>query len=56
MSSTYDGKTGETCQMSGVYKCDTHADNTIPLSKGERFPPCSLGGGHGTTWRFVRAA
>lgn len=56
MASTYDGKTGETCQMSGVYKCDTHNSNTIPLSKGERFPPCSLGGGHGTTWRFVRSA
>jgi hypothetical protein len=54
--SQYDGKTDETCKESGIYKCDTHNANTIPLSKGERFPPCSWGNGHSATWRFVRSA
>ena len=49
------GKTGEKCQVSGEYRCSTHSSNTIPLSKGETFPPCSWGGGHATTWIFVRA-
>lgn len=44
------GRTGETCSESGVYYCSTHPDNTIPLSKGEKFPPCSRGAGHGATW------
>lgn len=50
------GRTGETCQQSGVYRCKTHPSNTIPLSKGERFPPCSQSGGHATTWELVRKA
>lgn len=50
------GQTGGTCQVSGVYKCSTHQSNTIPIAKGNRFPPCSLGGGHGTTWVLVRRA
>lgn len=33
------GRTGETCQVSGVYRCQTHSDNTIPLAKGDQFPP-----------------
>ena len=49
------GHTGQTCQLSGVYKCQSHPSNTIPLSKGEKFPPCSYGG-HGTTWVLVRPA
>jgi len=44
------GKTGEKCQESGVYYCSTHIANTIPLSKGETFPPCRSGSGHGATW------
>ncbi|PZR06081.1 MAG: hypothetical protein DI539_24570 [Flavobacterium psychrophilum] len=50
------GKTGEICQQSGVYKCSLHPTNEIPLSKGEKFPPCSKGGGHSATWILVRAA
>ena len=50
------GRTGESCQESGVYKCSTHPTNTIPLAKGNKFPPCSLGGGHSTTWTLVRRA
>ena len=50
------GKTGEKCHVSGVYKCQTHQSNTIPLSKGETFPPCSWGNGHATTWILVRTA
>jgi len=58
MSTSITGKTGETCQNSGVYKCQLHPSNTIPLSKGEKFPPCRIGvgGGHGTIWILVRFA
>lgn len=48
------GRTGETCQVSGEYKCTTHDSNRIPLAEGNKFPPCSLGGGHSTTWILVR--
>lgn len=34
------GKTGEKCQQSGIYYCQTYPTNTIPLAKGETFPPC----------------
>jgi len=48
--------TGQKCTQSGVYKCSQHPSNTIPLSKGETFPPCSLGGGHSANWILVRLA
>ncbi|MFN0213164.1 MAG: hypothetical protein ACKVT2_02825 [Saprospiraceae bacterium] len=50
------GTTGTICQVSGVYQCQLHTWNTIPLSKGERFPPCSAGNGHATTWVLVKTA
>lgn len=50
------GKTGEKCQVSGVYKCETHPNNTIPIARGNIFPPCSLGSGHATAWVLVRTA
>jgi len=50
------GRTGETCRVSGVYRCMTHTSNTIPLAIGNIFPPCSTGGGHGTTWVLVQKA
>jgi len=50
------GKTGETCQQSGVYYCSVHTSNEIPLSKGETFPPCSWDDGHGATWILRRKA
>jgi len=53
---TSQGRTGEKCQISGVYRCGMHSGNTIPLSKGETFPPCSLSHGHSTIWILVRAA
>ena len=43
------GTTGQTCQESGVYYCQSHPSQTIPLAKGNRFPPCATGG-HSTTW------
>jgi hypothetical protein len=48
-------RTGETCQTSGVYKCDT-CTNTIPLSKTERFPPCSVEGGKAVNWTLKQTA
>jgi len=44
------GRTGEKCQVSGVYYCQSHPSNSIPLAKGNIFPPCSINNGHGTTW------
>jgi hypothetical protein len=50
--------TGEKCQESGVYRCSTHPSNTIPLAKGNTFPPCSYGsgGGHAANWILVSRA
>src|SRR5690606_40927757 len=50
------GMTGQQCGVSGVYRCVTHPENTIPLSEGETFPPCSVGGGHSADWALVRSA
>lgn len=50
------GRTGEICQLSGVYKCSMHPNNTIPLARGNKFPPCSLGGGHSVTWVLIYRA
>jgi hypothetical protein len=44
------GSTGQSCQQSGVYASQCHPNQRIPLSKGERFPPCS---GHAATWTLV---
>lgn len=49
-TSTINGSTGQTCEVSGIYYCQARQSNTIPLAKGNRFPPCSLNGGHSTTW------
>lgn len=49
-------RTGQKCPQSGVYRCSLHPMNTIPLSKGETFPPCSYGGGHAAEWILVRLA
>jgi len=51
-----EGRTGEKCKVSGVYKCKTHEANTIPIAIGNTFPPCSYGVGHATTWVLVRKA
>ncbi len=45
------GKTGEKCQESGVYYCSTHTSQTIPLAKGNVFPPCAVTD-HATTWNL----
>jgi len=50
------GTTGETCKTNGVYYCVRHPQNEIPLSKGVKFPPCSLDGGHSITWILRRKA
>jgi hypothetical protein len=48
--------TGEICPQSGVYKCSTHPSQEIPLTKGEKFPPCITVGrpAHGATWVLVK--
>ena len=55
MASATSGKTGETCQTSGVYRStDCRPTQEIPLSLGETFPPCP--GGPAATWSLVRRA
>lgn len=34
------GRTGETCQESGIYKAGCNCNYEIALSKDETFPPC----------------
>ena len=50
------GKTGEKCELSGIYYCHIHTSYEITISKGETFPPCNGGGDHGTTWKLKTAA
>lgn len=42
--------TGERCDKSGIYYCEKHPQNEIPVAVGEKFPPCSRDGGHATKW------
>jgi hypothetical protein len=44
--------TGEICRESGIYYSDCHK-NEIPLSKGERFPLCTVCK-KATNWTLVR--
>jgi hypothetical protein len=52
-------KTGESCQVSGVYSCVSCTSvgraNEIPLSLGETFPPCRKCSA-GVRWKLIRYA
>lgn len=48
--------TGQRCEVSGVYKCRTHSDSTIPLAINNVAPPCPRAGSHGTTWVLTQRA
>lgn len=52
--STVTVKTGEYCQVSGVYKCQTHPAHEIGLDKGHKAPPCNKHTPHDATWVLVR--
>jgi hypothetical protein len=43
------GRTGEKCQVSGEYHCQSHPSTTISLGIGQQFPLCSATN-HATTW------
>jgi len=57
---------GEVCPESGVYRlknCEkgtcfsrSEEQTTIPLSKGEKFPPCRNCKGTAVKWEFVQKA
>lgn len=60
---------GQVCPESGIYRltqctckekggCEVSEEQyTIPLTKGEKFPPCrSCGNGGDIKWEFVRRA
>lgn len=46
-------KTGETCPESGVWEAQSSPSTTIPLAKGNQFPPY---GGKSVTWKLIRYA
>ena len=54
---------GEVCEESGVYRlkgkcassCGSEEQREIPLTKGEKFPPCRSCKGK-VVWEFVRQA
>ena len=46
------GKTGTVCQRSGPYRCNTHTDFIVFVTKGAKFPSCPRS--HSTTWSVVR--
>lgn len=51
--------TGQTCTVSGIYKCSTHTTHEIVMVKDKPFPPCDKAGPakpHGANWVLVRAA
>ncbi len=47
------GRTGEKCPVSGVWKWLGTPSTTIPLSKGETFPPYN---GKAGTWQLISYA
>ena len=48
-------RTGHKCPRSGLYRSICEHKELIPLSRGERFPPCSEGD-HAVRWRLVTPA
>lgn len=47
------GKTGETCPESGVWQAQSTPSTTIPLAKGNQFPPYD---NKAVTWKLIRYA
>lgn len=47
--------TGQKCEESGVYQCSSCKQQTIPLSKGETFPPCATER-KAVNWVLIRRA
>lgn len=47
------GSTGEKCPESGVWKAQSSPSTTIPLSKGETFPPYN---NKAVTWKLISYA
>lgn len=48
------GKTGKTCERSGIYQAVCIHQTEISLSKDDQFPPCQKGD-HGVEWFLIRA-
>ncbi len=46
-------KTGQKCPESGVWKSQSTPSTTIPLSKGETFPPYN---GESVIWKLIAYA
>ena len=50
-------KTGEKCQIAGIYKCSLHTSHQITMPKGHTFPPCDKSGpakDHAADWVVVQ--
>ncbi len=46
-------RTGETCPESGIWESQSTPSTTIPLSKGETFPPYNR---VAVTWKLIQYA
>lgn len=54
---TSSGRTGDTCQKSGPYKCSTTPVVTVYVKKGSKFPSAPKTGsstGQSATWTMVQ--
>ena len=49
------GKTGETCQTSGPYKCSSHAAAIVFFKRGDKFSSCPFNSGHSALWTLVQS-
>lgn len=48
-------KTGEICQIAGIYKCSEHPNHQITMPEGHRFPPCDKKSpAHSANWILVQ--
>jgi hypothetical protein len=47
-------KTGEICEVSGIYKCTLHPTHDVTMVKGKKYPPCDKAKAvpHSATWLF----
>jgi hypothetical protein len=53
---TASGRTGETCQRTGPYRCSTSPVVIVSVKKGDKFPNAPSGSsttGQPSTWAFV---
>ncbi|HEX6914436.1 MAG TPA: hypothetical protein VF145_04305 [Chitinophagaceae bacterium] len=48
------GKTGERCEVSGIYRCFGHNGVRVTVWEGEIFPRCTEDHAHEAIWILVK--